>query len=256
MPAVALRQDRSPLLELVSPPSNPPLVPPMKSVSPVLRLLLLPALLCGLLASAHAAVETYAIDPVHSSVGFSIRHFISKVPGSFTQFSGTITVDRDNLEHSSVDATIDVGSINTRNEKRDSDLRSPHFFDAAKFSTITFKSSSWKKTGEDTYDVTGDLKLTGGARFTVDKKHFPLIPSWFTAAGYGYPVAGVVDQAGANGPAGSPPIGRPNSTSPIRRWSTDRMRMATKPAVPTRRRRSSPMRWHPTRSRSPTSPIR
>ena len=169
MPAVALRQDRSPLLELVSPPSNPPLVPPMKSVSPVLRLLLLPALLCGLLASAHAAVETYAIDPVHSSVGFSIRHFISKVPGSFTQFSGTITVDRDNLEHSSVDATIDVGSINTRNEKRDSDLRSPHFFDAAKFSTITFKSSSWKKTGEDTYDVTGDLTIHGVTKEVVLK---------------------------------------------------------------------------------------
>lgn len=169
MPAVALRQDRSPLLELVSPPSNPPLVPPMKSVSPVLRLLLLPALLCGLLASAHAAVETYAIDPVHSSVGFSIRHFISKVPGSFTQFSGTITVDRNNLEHSSVDATIDVGSINTRNEKRDSDLKSAHFFDAAKFSTITFKSSSWKKTGEDTYDVTGDLTIHGVTKEVVLK---------------------------------------------------------------------------------------
>jgi polyisoprenoid-binding protein YceI len=141
----------------------------MKSVSPVLRLLLLPALLCGLLASAHAAVETYAIDPVHSSVGFSIRHFISKVPGSFTQFSGTITVDRDNLEHSSVDATIDVGSINTRNEKRDSDLKSAHFFDAAKFSTITFKSSSWKKTGEDTYDVTGDLTIHGVTKEVVLK---------------------------------------------------------------------------------------
>ena len=63
------------------------------------------------------------------------------------------------MEKSSVEATIDVASVNTANEKRDTHLKSPDFFDAAKFSTITFKSTSWKKTGEDTYDVTGDLTI-------------------------------------------------------------------------------------------------
>jgi polyisoprenoid-binding protein YceI len=141
----------------------------MKASSRLLLQLILPVLVFGLTTAARAVVETYAIDPVHSSVSFSIRHFISPVPGSFTRFSGTITVDRDHLENSSVDATIDVGSIDTRNAKRDSDLKSPHFFDAAKFATITFKSSSWKKTGGDTFDVTGDLTIHGVTKPVVLK---------------------------------------------------------------------------------------
>jgi len=82
---------------------------------------------CGLAAAAQAAVETYVIDPVHSSVEFKIRHVVGKVPGAFTKFSGTIIVDRDNLENSSVEATIDVGSINTFNDYRDKDLKSPSY---------------------------------------------------------------------------------------------------------------------------------
>ena len=111
--------------------------------------------------SARAAVETYAIDPVHSSVGFSIRHFVSKVPGSFTKFQGTITVDRENLEKSSVTATIDTASITTNQASRDSDLKSPNFFDVEKFPTMKFESKSWKKTGEDQFDVAGDLTIKG-----------------------------------------------------------------------------------------------
>jgi polyisoprenoid-binding protein YceI len=129
----------------------------------------LAALLMGLATVASAAVETYAIDPVHSSVGFSVRHFFTKVPGSFTQFSGTITVDRDNLENSSVAVSIDVGSVNTANEKRDNHLKSPDFFDAAKFGAITFKSTSWKKTGDSSFDVTGDLTIHGITKSVVLK---------------------------------------------------------------------------------------
>jgi len=126
------------------------------------KFLVLSSLLAlGLTGSARAAVETYAIDPVHSSIGFSIRHFVSKVPGSFTQFGGTIVVDRDNLEHSSVEATVEVASVSTANEKRDGHLKSGDFFDVAKFGTATFKSKAWAKTGADTYDVTGDFTLRG-----------------------------------------------------------------------------------------------
>jgi len=123
------------------------------------QLLALSALALGLVSAASAAVETYDIDPAHSSVGFSIRHIFSQVPGSFTQFTGSVTVDRDNLEKSSVEAVIQVGSVTTAVEKRDNHLKSPDFFDAAKFGTITFKSKAWKKTGDDTYDVTGDLTI-------------------------------------------------------------------------------------------------
>jgi len=125
------------------------------------KILAIAAIASGLATAASAAVETYTIDPVHSSVGFKIRHFVSRVPGSFTQFSGTITVDRDNLENSSVDAVIEVGSINTFNDHRDTDLKSPDYFDAVKFGTITFKSTSWKKTGDGTFDVTGSLTMKG-----------------------------------------------------------------------------------------------
>ena len=123
------------------------------------QLALLGIVTFGLLASAQAAVETYKIDPVHSSVGFTIRHFVSKVPGSFTKLDGAITVDRDNLENSLVEATIDVGSVSTANAQRDNHLKSPDFFDAAKFASMTFKSKSWKKTGDDSFDVTGDLTI-------------------------------------------------------------------------------------------------
>jgi polyisoprenoid-binding protein YceI len=133
------------------------------------RTLTLLAFASGLATAASAAVETYTIDPVHSSVGFSVRHFLTKVPGRFTQFSGTITVDRDNLENSSVSATIDVGSVSTYNDKRDNHLKSPDFFDVANFGSITFKSKSWKKTGDGTFDVTGDLTIHGVTKEVVLK---------------------------------------------------------------------------------------
>jgi len=132
-------------------------------------LLLASALVAGFAVSATAAVETYVIDPVHSSVAFNIRHLVSKVPGSFTKFSGTILVDRDDLEKSSVTATIETPSVTTANEKRDNHLRSPDFFDAVKFGTIEFKSTSWKKTGENTFDVAGDLTIHGVTKPVVLK---------------------------------------------------------------------------------------
>lgn len=125
----------------------------------LLQVLALGALGLGLLAPARAAVETYKIDPVHSSIGFTVRHFFTNVPGCFTKFSGTIAVDRGNLEDSTVEARIEVPSIDTRVEMRDNDLRSDHFFDAAKFPAITFKSKSWKRTADGTFDVTGDLTM-------------------------------------------------------------------------------------------------
>lgn len=121
---------------------------------------LLPILAATLLAaSAHAAVETYAIDTTHSSVGFRIRHFVGKVSGSLGQFSGTIRFDREQPEKSSVEATIDVASINTSNDRRDNHLRSDDFFGAATHPKMTFQSTNWQKTGESSFAVTGDLTI-------------------------------------------------------------------------------------------------
>lgn len=123
------------------------------------RIVLAAAVTLGLAAAASAAVETYTIDPVHSSVAFSIRHFVAKVPGKFGKVGGTITVDRDNPASNRAEATIEVSSIDTGNQKRDTHLRSGDFFDATQFPAMTFKSKSWKKTGEDSFDVVGDLKI-------------------------------------------------------------------------------------------------
>jgi len=121
---------------------------------------LLAALLCGSILTVHAE-DTYKIDPVHSSISFKVRHFFSFVTGNFKKFEGTINVDTDHPEKSSVTATIDVASIDTKNDNRDQDLRSDHFFDVAKYPTITFKSKSVKQTGADSGDILGDLTMRG-----------------------------------------------------------------------------------------------
>ena len=121
---------------------------------------LLAALLCGSILTVHAE-DTYKIDPVHSSISFKVRHFFSFVTGNFKKFEGTINVDTDHPEKSSVTATIDVASIDTKNDNRDQDLRSDHFFDVAKYPTITFKSKSVKQTGADSGDILGDLTMHG-----------------------------------------------------------------------------------------------
>jgi polyisoprenoid-binding protein YceI len=117
------------------------------------------ALSLALGSAASAAVETYQIDPVHSTVGFSLRHLVSKFSGSFSKVTGTIVVDRDNLEKSSVEAAVDVGSINTADEKRNGHLKNDDFFSFARFPTMTFKGAAWKKVATDTFDVTGDLTV-------------------------------------------------------------------------------------------------
>jgi polyisoprenoid-binding protein YceI len=123
----------------------------------VLRFLL--ALL--LLAPFCAPAETYKIDSAHSQIAFSLHQFVSSVRGEFHSFSGTIEVDRDHPERSSVTARISVGSIDTKIQKRDHHLLSAEFFDAAKFPEITFKSRSVKRTGESSGDIIGDFTMHG-----------------------------------------------------------------------------------------------
>lgn len=102
---------------------------------------------------------TWAIDPVHSSINFSVRHLmVSKVRGSFETFSGAITVAEDGTP--SVSATIDVNSIDTRNEQRDAHVRSADFFDADNHPTATFVSTGVRTDGDD-YIVDGDFTLKG-----------------------------------------------------------------------------------------------
>jgi polyisoprenoid-binding protein YceI len=115
--------------------------------------------LAALAAAASLSAETYTIDPVHSSLGFSLRHLVSKFSASFTKVNGTVNYDAAAPEKSSVEAIIAINSVNTADEKRNGHLLSADFFDVAKFPTASFKSKAWKKTGENTFDVTGDLTI-------------------------------------------------------------------------------------------------
>ena len=93
--------------------------------------------------AAWAQGSEWQIDPTHTTVGFSVRHLgISNVHGRFTKVTGSAIVNDSDMTKSSVNATIDVASINTGNDGRDNDLRSPNYFDATQFSTMTFKSKN------------------------------------------------------------------------------------------------------------------
>jgi polyisoprenoid-binding protein YceI len=103
---------------------------------------------------------TWAIDPVHSEVGFSVRHMmVSKVRGKFTKFEGEIVTGEDILD-SRVTATVDLSSIDTGNEQRDAHIRSADFFEVEANPTMTFRSTGVRPDGED-YILDGELTLKG-----------------------------------------------------------------------------------------------
>jgi polyisoprenoid-binding protein YceI len=108
--------------------------------------------------------ETYAIDKNHSEAVFQVRHLVTKVRGRFKDFEGVVRVDRERPEGSSVEFSIDAASVDTDVADRDTHLKSPDFFDVAKYPRITFVSSRVEPRGDDRYDVTGKLTIRGVAR--------------------------------------------------------------------------------------------
>jgi polyisoprenoid-binding protein YceI len=99
--------------------------------------------------TAAAGVETYEIDRSHSSIGFKIRHLLTKVPGAFRQYSGTVKIDPEKRDTVEVEATIDAASIDTDDTKRDDHLRNADFFDVPKFPKITFKANKLSGVNAD-----------------------------------------------------------------------------------------------------------
>ena len=132
------------------------------------RIFLASALTITLGLPAFGQAAMYDIDSAHTSAQFAIRHFmISTVRGDFRKVTGTVNLDEKDVTKSTVEATIDVASINTGNEKRDGHLRSPDFFDVAKYPTMTFKSKKIQNAGEGKFKITGDLTLRGTTKEVV-----------------------------------------------------------------------------------------
>ncbi len=115
-----------------------------------------------LLLSAYSTAQTtsWKIDPVHSTIQFTVSHLvISKVTGNFKKFDGELKTGKDDFTDSGIEFTIDVNSINTDNEKRDNHLKSQDFFYAEKYPQIIFKSKSFEKVGGNKYKLTGDFTM-------------------------------------------------------------------------------------------------
>ncbi len=112
--------------------------------------------------SVTEATGTYTIDPSHTQLGFVARHaMVTKVRGSFNDIEGSGVFDADNPAASHFEVTIQAGSIDTRNADRDTHLRSNDFFDMENHPTITFTSTGVSASGDDTYNVVGDLTIRG-----------------------------------------------------------------------------------------------
>lgn len=126
---------------------------------------------------ASAASSTWKIDPAHSSAQFSVKHLaISTVRGAFSSVNGSINFDDQDVTKSTVDVTIDVNSVDTRQPDRDKDLRSDKFFDVANYPNITFKSTKVEQAGAGKLKVTGDLTIRGTTKAVVLDVDGPTAP--------------------------------------------------------------------------------
>ena len=133
------------------------------------------AAVCSL--PAPAATSTWQIDPMHSAAQFSVRHLaISSVRGGFSNVKGTVSFDDKDVSKSTVDVTIDVSTVDTREPDRDKDLRSDKFFDVAQYPTMTFKSKKVEQVAAGKLKVTGDLTIRGVTKEVVLDVEGPTAP--------------------------------------------------------------------------------
>ena len=143
---------------------------------------LLTLLLAAWMPLAHAETEIYNIDKDHSFANFSLRHVVSRASGTFPDIAGRIAIDRDDLSKSSVQATINVMSVNTSLAKRDEHLRDkPDYLEAGKFGQMTFVSTWVEATGKDGGILYGKFTLHGVTR----EISFPFKVLGFGAAPWG-----------------------------------------------------------------------
>lgn len=123
------------------------------------RTLTMAAAALSIAATPAAAPMEWNVDNAHTKVGFSVRHFFTPVEGSFDAFEAQLIWDRETPANSTVNATIQVASVDTENTDRDAHLLSGDFFDAERFPQITFRSTAVEARGDDMLMVTGDLTI-------------------------------------------------------------------------------------------------
>ena len=145
------------------------------------------------------AVEAgvYAIDPVHSEVGFRVRHLgISNVDGTLSDVAGTLTLGAGGLASMQTEATIQATSIDTENDQRDNHLRSADFFDVEQFPTLTFRSTRVEPTGAGRFRMTGDLTMHGVTRpITLEGEYAGLVTDGMGNRKVGFMAEGTLNRS-------------------------------------------------------------
>lgn len=146
---------------------------------------------------ATAQSTKWIVDDTHAKLGFKVTHFgISETDGKFTKFTGTVLADKPDFSDSKIDLTIEVSSVDTDNEQRDTHLKSADYFDVAKYPQIIFKGKSFKPVSKNKYKLTGDFTMHGVTKeVTLDAIYrgtVPLDPFGNTKAGF--KITGLIDR--------------------------------------------------------------
>jgi polyisoprenoid-binding protein YceI len=146
---------------------------------------------------ANAQSTKWIVDDTHAKLGFRVTHFgISETEGKFTKFTGTVLSDKPDFSDSKIDLIIEVSSVDTDNEQRDTHLKSADYFDVAKYPQIIFKGKSLKSVSKNKYKLTGDFEMHGVTKEieldVVYRGTVPLDPFGNTKAGF--KITGTIDR--------------------------------------------------------------
>ena len=142
-------------------------------------------------------MANWNLDASHSEIEFKVRHMmISTVKGSFTSFDVKLTTESEDLKNSSIEVSIDIESINTKNEQRDQHLKSGDFFNVAEFPKITFQSTAIEQLNEEEFKVTGDLTVKGVTKsITFDAELGGVAKDPWGNLKAGYTIKGAINRA-------------------------------------------------------------
>ncbi len=146
---------------------------------------------------SNAQTTKWIVDDTHAKLGFKVTHFgISETEGKFTKFTGAVLSDKPDFSDSKIDLTIEVSSVDTDNEQRDTHLKSADYFDVAKYPQIIFKGKSLKPVSKNKYKLIGDFTMHGVTKeVTLDVVYrgtVPLDPFGNTKAGF--KINGLIDR--------------------------------------------------------------
>jgi len=143
-----------------------------------------------------ATLTKWVLDPMHSEVQFKVKHLvISTVSGFFKSFEGELDTENDDFSDASISFSLDIDSIDTNQSQRDEHLKSAEFFDAAQYPKITFKSTSFTKSGDDEYKLAGDLTIKGETKpVTLDVEFGGAATDFYGNTKAGFEISGKINR--------------------------------------------------------------